>query len=765
MQLVYKESMTIRRLRLVALIGAILFIGISVAVTLWGLGAQRDDALLINLAGRQRMLIQQMALESLNVQIADNPVSRRMLRETADLFEQTLDALAYGGATQTTEGRPVTLSPPDQHDAEIIAQLDRVRAAWDELHPAIHILLENEPQSAAFAEAANAVETLSPALLARMDEAVQLYEADSEGKVAFVRNIQISFLASAAILLILAFAIIEYRVLHPIARLDEAARRIGRGDLGTPISISGLGELDRLADSLDEMRARLKDSVEAQTRRAQEAETLRQAGAVVAATLRQDEAIERILEQLARVVPYDSASVMLLGEGYLEIVGGRGWTDPAEVVGLRFPVPGDNPNTLVIQHGRPHILGDAPSEYAAFREEPHRHIHSWLGVPLIVGERIIGMLAVDNLHPDFFTPDHARLAAAFADQVSIAIENARLFTETEKHAEQLRALRAAGHALTSDLRIEAVLQTLIETTRRLVSASYAALGVLDEDGSLSQFHTTGITDAERQKIGEPPKGLGLLGALIREGAPVRVADIARDARSIGFPPNHPPMKTFMGVPIVAHGKVMGSLYLTEKTNSQIFTQDDEDLVVGLAADAAIAIENARLFGKVEQLAITDSLTGLHNRRHFLELAEHEFQRARRYQRPLSVVMLDIDHFKRVNDTYGHATGDQVLRAVAARCRETLRAIDFMGRVGGEEFILLLPENGLEGARRAAERLRQRVAETPIETERGTVSVTISLGVASLTADCPDLKTLLERVDAALYAAKNAGRNRVETYSR
>ena len=127
MQLVYKESMTIRRLRLVALIGAILFIGISVAVTLWGLGAQRDDALLINLAGRQRMLIQQMALESLNVQIADNPASRRMLRETADLFEQTLDALAYGGAIQMTEGRPVTLSPPDQHDAEIIAQLDRVR--------------------------------------------------------------------------------------------------------------------------------------------------------------------------------------------------------------------------------------------------------------------------------------------------------------------------------------------------------------------------------------------------------------------------------------------------------------------------------------------------------------------------------------------------------------------------------------------------------------------------------------------------------------
>jgi diguanylate cyclase (GGDEF)-like protein len=753
--------MTIRRLRLIALLGALFFVGISVVVTLWGLDAQRDDALLINLAGRQRMLIQQMALESLDVQIADNPTSRQMLHEAADLFEQTLNALTYGGETRYTEETTVNLRPPDENDPEIRAQLETVREAWNEIHSAIHILLENDPQSAAFAEAMNTVETLSPVLLARMDEAVRLYESDSEGKVAFVRAIQISFLASAAILLIFAFAIIEYRVLHPIAHLDEAARRIGTGDLGTPISITGLGELDQLADSLDEMRTRLKVAVEAQARRAQEAETLRQAGAVVAASLRQDEAIERILEQLARVVPYDSASVMLLSEGYLEIVGGRGWKDPAEVIGLRFPVPGDNPNTLVIQQGRLHILGDAPSEYAAFGEGPQRHIRSWLGIPLIVGERVIGMLSVDNAQPNFFTPDHAHLAAAFADQVGIAIENARLFTEAEKHAEQLRALRAAGHALTSDLRIEAVLQTLIETTRRLVGASYAALGVLDEDGSLSQFHTTGITDAERQKIGESPKGLGLLGALIREGAPIRVADIARDARSIGFPPNHPPMKTFMGVPIVAHGKVMGSLYLTEKMNGQAFSPDDEDLVVGLAADAAIAIENARLFGKVEQLAITDSLTGLHNRRHFLELAEHEFQRARRYKRPMSMIMLDIDRFKQVNDTYGHAVGDQVLRAVATRCHDTLRTIDFMGRFGGEEFILLLPENNLDGACNAAERLRQRVAEDPIETERGPVSVTISLGVAAIAADCPDLKTLLERVDAALYAAKKAGRNRVE----
>ncbi|MBI3242882.1 MAG: GAF domain-containing protein [Chloroflexi bacterium] len=169
-------------------------------------------------------------------------------------------------------------------------------------------------------------------------------------------------------------------------------------------------------------------------RQAQEAETLRQAGAVVAATLRAEEAIERILQELAHVVPYDSGSVQLLKEDYLEIVGGRGWPDPKAVIGLRFPVPGNNPNTTVIQQRAPHIVANAPAAHAPFQQEPHSHIQSWLGVPLIIGDRVIGMLAVDSVQPNYFTPHHARLVAAFADQVAVAIENARLF-EALQHSE------------------------------------------------------------------------------------------------------------------------------------------------------------------------------------------------------------------------------------------------------------------------------------------------------------------------------------------
>ncbi len=175
-------------------------------------------------------------------------------------------------------------------------------------------------------------------------------------------------------------------------------------------------------------------SFDAEKRRAQEAETLHQIGSVVVSTLDQNVAIERVLEQLERVVPYDSASVQLLKEGYLEIVGGRGWPDEEVVVGLRFPVPGDNPNTVVIQERRAHILSDAPANYLRFGDGPHQHIQSWLGVPLIVHERVIGMLAVDSAQPDFYSQEHARLISAFANQVAIALENARM-VETLRNSE------------------------------------------------------------------------------------------------------------------------------------------------------------------------------------------------------------------------------------------------------------------------------------------------------------------------------------------
>ncbi len=214
-------------------------------------------------------------------------------------------------------------------------------------------------------------------------------------------------------------------------------------------------------------------------RRAKEAETLHQSAAFVTSTLQQEDAIGRILEQLSLVVPYDSAAVLLLREGAVEIVGGRGWEDPSMVVGMRFPVPGDNPNTVVIQSGRPHVLGDAPKAHAPFRQPPHSHINSWLGVPLIVQDQVIGMLSVDSVHKDYFTQDHVRLAAAFANHVAIALENARLFEDTRRRASELAMLLEISAQLRAASAGEEMLPALVEMAARAVAAEYAAVFLAD----------------------------------------------------------------------------------------------------------------------------------------------------------------------------------------------------------------------------------------------------------------------------------------------
>jgi len=165
--------------------------------------------------------------------------------------------------------------------------------------------------------------------------------------------------------------------------------------------------------------------------------------------------------------------------------------------------------------------------------------------------------------------------------------------------------------------------------------------------------------------------------------------------------------------------------------------------------------------KLQHLAITDPLTGIFNRRHFYTLAEREWQRSRRAGGPLSVILFDVDHFKAVNDTCGHQVGDQVLQTLTGRCQKILRVYDVIGRYGGEEFVILLPETNLVRARLVGERLRAAVAEQPFETSAGPARVTISVGVACLEPqDELTLDKLIDQADQAMYEAKRLGRNQV-----
>ncbi len=218
------------------------------------------------------------------------------------------------------------------------------------------------------------------------------------------------------------------------------------------------------------------------------------------------------------------------------------------------------------------------------------------------------------------------------------------------------------------------------------------------------------------------------------------------------------------IPLRVGKDLAGILVIGPRLSQEPYTKDDELTLMTLANQTAVAIENARLFYEVQQLAIFDDLTGVFNRRHLLDLSEHEFKRAQRFGRKLSLVMMDIDHFKQVNDTHGHPVGDEVLRIIAERCQQNIRNVDVLGRFGGEEFVILLPETMLSEAVHITERLCSQIGDLPIETSIGSINLTASFGIACYSADVEDLYALLRNADVALYSAKRNGRNRFYAFT-
>ena len=216
--------------------------------------------------------------------------------------------------------------------------------------------------------------------------------------------------------------------------------------------------------------------------------------------------------------------------------------------------------------------------------------------------------------------------------------------------------------------------------------------------------------------------------------------------------------TWHTFPLISQQKLVGVLGV--RHDHLPLTDEQREILHAAAALLTVAVKNVQLFRKVRDLAVVEPLTGCVTRHHGIERLGAELRRAQRSHMPLSIVMLDLDHFKSVNDRQGHLCGDQVLVGVGRILRETLRVSDERCRYGGEEFLLVLPDTTAEGAARVAENLRARFAATPVLCARGSVKFTASLGVAQALPGEADVNAVLGRADAALYAAKAAGRNRV-----
>jgi diguanylate cyclase (GGDEF)-like protein len=251
-------------------------------------------------------------------------------------------------------------------------------------------------------------------------------------------------------------------------------------------------------------------------------------------------------------------------------------------------------------------------------------------------------------------------------------------------------------------------------------------------------------------------GEGIAGQVVQSGEAILCMDCKTDERFKNYDSkngNKAP-ETLISVPLIVHGTVMGVVNLADRSTNKPFTDEDLELLQAIASQMAISIDNARL----HELAITDGLTKLFIHRYFQLRLDDEMKRAIRFKMPLTLVLLDIDHFKKFNDTYGHQVGDKVLKAVATIIKDSVRATDIPCRYGGEEFSIILAHTNSEQALIFAERLRERVAAYMLRNADDELRVTISLGLAEFPLVASSKEELIRKADQALYASKDAGRN-------
>ena len=263
--------------------------------------------------------------------------------------------------------------------------------------------------------------------------------------------------------------------------------------------------------------------------------------------------------------------------------------------------------------------------------------------------------------------------------------------------------------------------------------------------------------SKRGSVPRLPIGTALAGEVAGDGRPRRRPAGQEDASiSLGG--------AAMAAPLKRGTSTVGVLLVERDEGAPEYNDEDEETLVSLAGPAGIAVDNVMLHREAQRLSVTDPLTGAGNLRHMTTTLAREVERATRFERPLALLLLDLDHFKRVNDTYGHTVGDAVLRELARRLHEAVREVDTVARYGGEEFVVICPETDAEGAASLADRVCETVRDSDFIVGEDAVSVTVSVGVASLPINGIASGDLVRAADDALYAAKHAGRDQWRTAS-
>ncbi len=566
---------------------------------------------------------------------------------------------------------------------------------------------------------------------------------------------------------------------HPAANPDWAAERLGaclgvplRADkhiLGalyifrlaeaSPFDIADLNALETWGEHIG-VALRIAMLFEKERQRADELGALRDILEDFSAQLDVPDLLQAILRRATALLLATGGELGLYEpeRGGIQVVASYNMGE--SYYGIFIPV-GQGVMGTVVQTGNFLMLEDYHAWDKSLPGYRSSNCRAVIAVPLRARGRLLGVISIiDSEAGRKFTENDIRILKMFAQQAAIAVDNAHLFEDAHKRAEEAETLRQVSLIVSGLLDERDAIRKILELLGHVVACDTAVV-VLKEGPE-----TLRVVGEHQWK--ENPSMLGmkfsLLGVtpyaeVVRRVEPRLVSDavahyphLSRDERSAYI-------RSWLGVPLIAHDDILGVIAV-HSTLPNYFTQSNLRLLSAFGAHVSVAISNARLYEEAQRLAITDPLTQLFNRRYFFQIASLEFRRAIRHHAPLAVLMIDIDRFKRVNDTYGHQIGDVALQKVAAACRQSIREIDILARYGGEEFVVLLPDTDIRGATRVAHRLHEAVGAHPLHANGYEIPVTVSVGGAMLTEDMTELDALIGRADQALYQAKQAGRNRV-----
>ena len=373
-------------------------------------------------------------------------------------------------------------------------------------------------------------------------------------------------------------------------------------------------------------------------------------------------------------------------------------------------------------------------------------------VPVMDDTFPLGVITADSGRYHAFTSADSAILQMFSHQVMRILQRERVYPQIRRENVSLKILNQESAKLLATIDIDVIAKHLMEGARRIAPSE--AVFLLGRGGEFEILHRTRPYQQEKKAFNV--KGT-LLDMVVKNREPVYISDVRHD-RSPLMPFKTQHTGSVFVLPLVYERDVLGMVVLMfEKTNT-LGTHEIELLEV-LGNQAATSIANAKLYEEIERLAVTDGLTGLFNHRHFQETLAQEFNRIERFSEPISLLIIDIDHFKKINDTYGHPVGDAVLKKVSGIIRKTIRNIDIPARYGGEEFAVILLGTDTNGALKMAERLRKSIADAKFSSEQNAFSVTVSIGISTHAREMRKKEDLVEQADKALYHAKRTGRNR------